>query len=316
MQGGEPTEAAVEHAAAISSVYRAFSGDARENDSSACAFETAALQNGFPELDCVRGLVPPSVINAIEHRSAALGIGADRVLIGAGIIDEEAYLRALGARLGIDFDPLGSAAHTRCPLPDDQWGKAAAAGLLPLWIDHELVLVIAPRIIAARRLASCLHRDHPMSRRLRFTTARRLNAFVMGHGGPMMALSASNALKATYPMLSAAPAHRRRSRSLIPGMLIALTAAASVMLMWSFAPHALAVTLAGIFLSWLGLRLAAAFIPSQIESPVSPVSDEALPVYSIIAALYDEAASVNGLLDALECMDYPGIMAQTPQAAA
>jgi hypothetical protein len=34
----------------------------------------------------------------------------------------------------------------------------------------------------------------------------------------------------------------------------------------------------------------------------------------VIAALYREAASVDGLLTAIERLDYPGIMAQAPQA--
>ncbi len=66
----------------------------------------------------------------------------------------------------------------------------------------------------------------------------------------------------------------------------------------------LAVMLAALFLAWLGLRFAAAFIPAPSPPPVA-ISDDALPVYSVVAALYREAASVDGLLRAIERLDYP-----------
>jgi hypothetical protein len=47
---------------------------------------------------------------------------------------------------------------------------------------------------------------------------------------------------------------------------------------------------------------------------VRRLTDESLPVYTVISALYREAASVDGLLTAIERLDYPGIMAQAPQA--
>ncbi len=43
-----------------------------------------------PEIDCVRSLLANDVIDAAERRAAALGVGADRVLITAGELSEEA----------------------------------------------------------------------------------------------------------------------------------------------------------------------------------------------------------------------------------
>jgi hypothetical protein len=42
--------------------------------------------------------------------------------------------------------------------------------------------------------------------------------------------------------------------------------------------------------------------------------DRELPTYTVIVALYREAAAVKGLVAALRRLNYPGIMAQTPQA--
>jgi hypothetical protein len=69
-----------------------------------------------------------------------------------------------------------------------------------------------------------------------------------------------------------------------------------------------------IFLAWLGLRLTGAFVKWLVSDTSAELPDRALPVYTVIAALYREAASVDGLLSALEHLDYPGIMAQAPQA--
>jgi hypothetical protein len=71
-----------------------------------CADDSAGPTGRCPEIDCVRSLLAADVIDATERRAVALGVGADRVLIAAGELDEETYLRVLGARLGAAFEPL------------------------------------------------------------------------------------------------------------------------------------------------------------------------------------------------------------------
>jgi hypothetical protein len=39
-----------------------------------------------------------------------------------------------------------------------------------------------------------------------------------------------------------------------------------------------------------------------------------LPVYTILVPLYREVSSLDGLIASLRRLDYPGLMAQTPQA--
>lgn len=58
-------------------------------------------QPGFPELprcpeiDCVRHLLPPAILDLAELRAIKAGVGADRVLIASGVIGEETYVAAL-----------------------------------------------------------------------------------------------------------------------------------------------------------------------------------------------------------------------------
>ena len=112
----------------------------------------AVHAGGCPEIDCLRPLLAADVIEAAERRAAALGVGADRVLIAAGELSEDAYLRALGAALGVTFESLDGTPRALCPLNDDRLIESAAAGMLPLAIDDELYLVVAPRGAAARRI--------------------------------------------------------------------------------------------------------------------------------------------------------------------
>src|SRR5476651_1259147 len=70
------------------------------------ADSSAGRAGDCPEIDCVRSLLAADMIEAAECWAATLGVGADRVLIAAGELSEEAYLRALGDALGIEFEPL------------------------------------------------------------------------------------------------------------------------------------------------------------------------------------------------------------------
>jgi hypothetical protein len=106
-----------------------------------------------PEVDCVRGLLPRRVVAAAEHRARRIGLGAERVLICADAITEEAYLQALAASLGTTYEPLDRVPRADCPLSDDELIQAAAAGLMPLRRDDRLLWIIAPRCLTARRLA-------------------------------------------------------------------------------------------------------------------------------------------------------------------
>ena len=91
----------------------------------------AGQAGGCPEIDCIRALMAADVVDDAERRAAALGIGADRVLIAAGKLSEETYLRALGESLGVIFEPLDGTPRALCPLSDDRLIESAAAGMLP-----------------------------------------------------------------------------------------------------------------------------------------------------------------------------------------
>jgi cellulose synthase/poly-beta-1,6-N-acetylglucosamine synthase-like glycosyltransferase len=240
---------------------------------------------------------------AAELRAARIGVGADRVLIAAGAIDEETYLRTLGAALDIRFEPLDDMPRTLCPIDDERLIEAAAAGLLPLMLDDEVTLLLAPRGIAARRIVALTAENPEWTRRFHFTSAERLNRFVLRNAGGALAARAANRLAQQWPDLSAAPPRWRGAHANISvsGMLIV----PALLLAPDATVLAGEIILAILFLAWLGLRLSGAVVPRPIAPPLPALSDAALPVYSVLAALYREAASVDGLLRAIERLDYP-----------
>ena len=62
-------------------------------------------------------------------QSRCAGRRRDRVLIAAGRLSEETYLRALGDALGVEFEPLDGIPRGQCPLNDERLIKSAAAKL-------------------------------------------------------------------------------------------------------------------------------------------------------------------------------------------
>jgi hypothetical protein len=111
------------------------------------ASRTAETSDDFPELECVRSLLPLDVIDTATARAAILGIGADRILIAGGNIDEETYLRALAGQLGVTFEPLDGVSRAMCPVADERLIEAAAQGMVPLSTITVLAAVYGTSVI-------------------------------------------------------------------------------------------------------------------------------------------------------------------------
>ncbi|HET7848653.1 MAG TPA: glycosyltransferase family 2 protein [Pseudolabrys sp.] len=247
----------------------------------------------------MRHLLPAEVLAAAERRAATVGVGAERVLIAAGAITAEAYLRALAARLGKQFDTLDGASRAHCPLNDAQLVDALSKGFLPLTSGGRLSIVVAPRNV--RRLLEVMRSNPALAERLRFTTEERLCGFAFKPGNGAVENHAVNALQLRWPMLSAL-----RGRGINAfAAIVAGAAIVAVALAPAAAKLCFELSLAACFLAWIALRLVGAFArPPRIKPPARCHDDE-LPAYTIVSALYDEASSVNELLASFERLDYP-----------
>lgn len=256
-----------------------------------------------PELDCIRPLLPPGMLAAAERRAARIGVGADRVLIAAGRIDEAAYLRCLAAFLGIGFSRLETLHRSMCPLSDERLIEAPAAGLLPVSSERGLCYVVAPRGLDARRLIDLVGAKPQLRSRLCLTPSKNLTQFVLKAVPHSLGRRASELLKGARPDLSAATANSSARRWMAVSCLqfVILAAALNFEMLVSTASILFSI----LFFAWIGLRLlgAASSVTTAPRSPPRP--QRQLPVYTIVVALHDEARAVPGLVRALRRLSYP-----------
>ncbi len=242
-------------------------------------------------------------IEAAEQRACKLGVGVDRVLIATGQISEEIYLRAFSDALNVPFEPLDGIPRSASPISDERLIECVAAGMVPLRIGGELSLVVAPRGMAARRIARLIEVNPALARRFRFTSGEQLRQFALRHCGKSIAERAANELKNIWPLFSAARSiHLPCIISIAVIMLMALAAG-------TLAPSSsilvLEMMFSFVFLMSLGFRIAGSLVGWRTSPPSPDSHEEAVPVYTVIAALYREATSVEGLLKAIRRLDYP-----------
>ena len=265
--------------------------------------QTAPDPDLFPETDCVRDLLPHRIIAAAERRAQSIGLGADRVLICAHAITEEAYLTALAASLGTSYERLDRVSRADCPLHDDELIMAAAAGLLPLRERGGLVWIVAPRALTARQLADRRYQRPAALASIRFASSERLNAFVARHAQRALGRRATGTLHRLDPSLSNAP------RQSGPALALAAAVFAGGVAFLTAAPwtavEAAGALLCTVFLAAAALRLFSAFFTGQVPAPRPRVSDDALPVYTVICPLYREAGVIDNLVGAIRAFDYP-----------
>jgi len=251
-----------------------------------------------PELDCLRARLPLGTLATAEQRALALGIGADRVLITAGVLTEDEYVRALAGWLHVPFERL-ELPRDMCPLPDQQFIDAARFGLLPVRIGDAFIYVIAPQGLTARRLVTGAH---PLPKdRFRLTSPHRLRQFVLQHGTHALGSRAADALRIAQPELSAAVCPPPVRLAWFIGIAGVVSAA---IVFPSTAAVLTSAALALTFLAWTGLRLIGAATTWRGWRAMRLASHD-LPIYTLIIALYDEATAAPGLIAALRRLDYP-----------
>jgi hypothetical protein len=257
------------------------------------------------ELNCLRGVLTVPVLRAAESRGRQVRVGADQVLIQWGVIDAEAYLRHLADYLDVRIERFAGVDRDDCPLTDDQLPSAAESGIAPLRRDGELGWTIAPRCFAARQLARYAETSPGLIARMQLATPRRFNQFLTDQAGRILAGIAAEGLRRRSPALSAAPPMAIVGRRWDAGWIAGVLTLALLVLMPMLTAHAGSCALSIWFIAFAGFRLLGGLMPRSIAPALPRLPDAELPVYTVIAALYREAASVGPLLDAIDALDYP-----------
>ncbi len=254
-----------------------------------------------PEIECVRHLLPPGEIALAELRAAEIGVGADRVLIAQGLIDEETYLAELAREIGCGIEPLDDLPREACPLPDDRMIEAIGVGMLPIATPDGIRIVVAPRELTVRRLLEKRSVGSDLAASIRLASGARISRFAARHAGPAIAYQAAEALRTERPALSAGVGQRR---SIATAILVAAIAVFAL-----FAPgvtaHLIEIVLGLVFLAWTALRLLGTLSLRPVRHIPKSVADHRLPTYTIVIALYREAAAVHGLVASLRKLNYP-----------
>jgi len=256
-----------------------------------------ARPSACPELDCVRHRLPRSLVAAAERRALSIGVGTERVLICADAITEEAYLTALAHSLGTSYEQFDGVSRADCPLDDNQLIGAVAAGLLPLREGNRVVWIVAPRGLTARRLADPHQPKSPFPDGFRLTSADRLRYFVERHSRITLGKRATEALRRSRPLYSNAP--RAPMQRGIRAITFVLFAFATLAVLPLVRIEALSALLCMMFLAASILRLWTACFSDDETPRQVRITDSELPVYTIICALYREAAVTGDLVAAI-----------------
>jgi cellulose synthase/poly-beta-1,6-N-acetylglucosamine synthase-like glycosyltransferase len=255
-----------------------------------------------PELDCVRHLVPPARLAAAELRAAETNTGADRVLVTDGILTDRDYGRALARHCGVAIETLRALPRSACPLSDDDLLSGLASGIIPIRTTDNVIWVVAPWHLSARFLIAALQRHPEMRARVRIATMEDLRDFVHREAQVAVACRAAYDLRTRRPEFSAGAA---QSRTPLAWFAAGMACVAALLAVQSSLTIAVDVALALIFLGWSGLRVIAMLLAFAPHYPRIRYGDDALPIYSIIVAIYREAESAPGLIAALTQLDYP-----------
>lgn len=244
-------------------------------------------------------LVPREVLRGAARRAREQGVGAEEVLIAEGLIEEAVYYRALAARLKCPF--IERATHLARDFDYRAALRASVARADPAAESFDWLM--APR---GKQVADLLRlADAPqMRRRIALCAPTFFSALVRARGRHALSEDASFALPRADASLSAS-APQVRQTNLI-ALLLSLALLAGI---FATEPRLFALTsmtMSVLFFGGIYVRscaIAAHFL--RPRPPPPPLSDRALPTYTIIAPMYREASVAAQFIAALKALDYP-----------
>lgn len=221
------------------------------------------------------------------------GVAADEALIKHGLIGETEFYRALASELSLPFlasPPL---------LPGARYPECLLTGLAPLADGRGFV--IAPRGQSLAQLLSRRRRNPALA----ITAPSLLRKSVFKSQSRLIADRAAYELPHAAPTLSSI-----RGASVL--QIAFVVASALVVSFCGVAAPDLTMilltsALSPVFLCIVVLRLAASLLSTPLPAPDPDprMSDTALPVYTIVVALYREHRVASRLIAALRRLNYP-----------
>lgn len=256
------------------------------------------------ELACLHGHFASLTLQAATNRSRRLGVGADRVLIDWGVIDEATYLGRLAAQLGLRVARLDQDDHEQCLLSPAQYAQAVTTGLFPIRRRDGVYFVVTSRCLSARGLSQLAVQRPALIAQFELATTHDFNRFLMAHAGDDLARQAADGLQRRWPELSAASRAQTWWQQCWRGAII-LGIAGAIAVPSLLGEAIWTGILTTAFLVLAGFRLLGALVSRTSAPQRRHLPDAALPIYTVMIALYREATSVAPLLQAMADLDYP-----------
>lgn len=230
------------------------------------------------------------------------GTDAATALLNEGLLSEEVFYRSLARRLGApylddDFAVAEGVSHARCL-------TAGAAPLASTGASETIVAAPSGTAVAGL-IASAERRVRPPA----ITTPTALRRALFARHGTAIAEDAAETLGRRRPEWSCRPGPQAIDLLLAGGLLTLVLLLARLPTVTGFI---LLVLVQGLMLALLTFRLAAAVMgiaelagAETSEPRPALLTDDALPTYTILIALYREAVMVPRLLGTLSRLDCP-----------
>ena len=245
--------------------------------------------------------MPQEGLTLAARRAAGRGTAASQELLAMGF-DPRRYWSLLADDLGLAFvDRLHGAeiVASAGPLVTDAVRLAAA---VTVRLEGGVVLVLAPQPDQVALLRQHLADTPRLAARMRIAAPATIRAFLVANRHAALTHYAVNRLARVLPPLSARNLRQARGAN----GTIALVAAAMALALLSpvIVAKALALLCTLFFFNCSVWKMSAALRrvrPLRVE----PVSDQALPRYTVLVPLYREAAVASDLVAHMKKIDYP-----------
>lgn len=242
--------------------------------------------------------VPPVLLQYGAALARRQGAPADAVLIAERLVSEDVFYRTLAAELMV---PYFDAPDDLEPSPEV--AADAARGYARLRSNTRgLNWLFAPRGAEIGRLVGLTRsaRGRPL---FALTAPSLFDEALRRACAPSLARYAAHAAERADPGMAVRTAIRRDL--LVQAFSCAVVLFAATLVPMPTVSFAAGVILGTLFLASSALRLLACLASFRTDETAPDIADEDLPVYSIVIALYREAAVARQLSDAIERLDYP-----------
>ena len=240
-------------------------------------------------------------LTAARERSARNGISVERELMACGAIDPAAFYREVAAMLNVPF--LASIAPEKIIVSRHLDSVLARPERVSAEIDGQLRHVVAPAAGQIARLEELIAANPATRNRLAVATPAAIRSAVWNCRSEARACETARALFEQNMSESARTVVTGR-QGFVFGLILA-GAAAAAFLAPSAALLLLHLVLSSFFLSCVGLRAAALASFRKPGSCAMPRADGPFPRYTVLVALYEEAAMVPQLVASLSRLEWP-----------